>query len=291
MNPTLVATLAGTITAVAWGFGDWFSSRLAKKFDPIQINFGVSYMNIVLIAGLLALGHIIMPTAHQLLAITVAGVMTPAAYILFVKALKDGPVGVVVPLGNSYPLFTIMLSIVLLSQAFNSWQVGAMTGIVLGAMMLAYQRNRRQIPLRELHKDTALAVCAAFIWGFGFFVLNSVVADVNWQTITFFTEIVMFLVATFALIAVHGSRAPRLVRQALPNKLILGGGLVGAIGFVSFYVGSDYANNAVIPTVLSGCSTLVAALLGAILNHEKLGAMKRLGGALIVTGVIILNLA
>ncbi len=175
MNATLVATFAGLITALAWGFGDWLSAKGAKKFDPFQFNFGVSYVNLAVAAGLLAFTHIIVPTPSQLLAIITASVLIPVAYIIFVKALTHGPVGTVVPLGNSYPLITIALSIVILSQAFNAAQVGAMVGIVLGAMLLAYQKNRQQIPLKELHKDTALAVIAAIIWGFGFFVLNSTV--------------------------------------------------------------------------------------------------------------------
>jgi drug/metabolite transporter, DME family len=291
MNATLVATFAGLITALAWGFGDWLSSKAAKKFDPIQINFGVSYMNLVLVAGLLAYGHITVPAPNQLLAIVAAGVLTPVAYVIFVKALRSGPVGIIVPLGNSYPLVTIVLSIVILAQAFNAMQVGAMVGIVLGAMLLAYQKNRQQIPLRELHKDTMLAAVAAILWGLGFFVLNTVVGHVNWQTIALFMEIVMFGVAAAALLFVHGSNAPVLIKQALSSKIILAGGFVGAVGFVSLYVGSDYAKSAVIPTVLSGCSTLVAAALGAVFEHERLGAAKRAGAVLVVAGIIILNLS
>lgn len=290
MNATLVATFAGLITALAWGFGDWLSSKGAKKFDPVQFNFGVSYVNLIMVAGLLAFAHITIPAPGQLLAIVTASVLVPAAYIVFVKALSKGPVGIVVPLGNSYPLITVALSIVILSQAFDVMQVGAMVGIVLGAMLLAYQKNRQQVPLKELHKDTMLAVTAAIIWGFGFFVLNSVVGHVSWQTIAVFMETTMFLFALVALTLVYRSNTPGAIRQLFPDKVVLWGGLTGAIGFISLFIGSDYAKSAVIPTVLSGCSTLVAAALGAVFEHERLGVVKRVGAVLVVAGVIILNL-
>jgi drug/metabolite transporter (DMT)-like permease len=291
MNATLVATLAGSITALCWGFGDWLSAKGAKKFEPIQFNFGVSYVNLMLALGLLVFSRVTMPAPGQLLAILIASVLIPTAYIIFVKALANGPVGIIVPLGNSYPLVTVALTIAILSQAFGAAQVGAMAGIVLGAMLLAYQKNHQRIPLRELHKDTALAVLAAVIWGFGFFSLNTVAGDVSWQTTTVIIEIAMFVFALAALGSKYRSGTLAVIKKTLPDKIVLWCGFAGALGFISLFVGSDYAKSSVIVVVLSSCSTLVAAALGAVFERERLGALKRMGAVLVVGGIIVLNLA
>lgn len=166
-----------------------------------------------------------------------------------------------------------------------------MVGIVLGAALLAYQRNRQEIPLTELHKDTVLALIAASIWGLGYFILNSVVDDVSWQVIAVFTEMTMFCLAFIFLLAVRRSHTLRAIKQVSSDKLILIASVLGGVGFMSFYIGSDYAKSLVIPTVVSSCGTLIAAALGAMFDHEKLGTAKRAGAVLVVAGVIILNLA
>ncbi len=101
----------------------------------------------------------------------------------------------------------------------------------------------------------------------------------------------MFLFALAALAFVHRSNTLGAIRQLFPNKIVLWGGFTGAVGFISLFAGSDYAKSAVIPIVLSSCSTLIAAFLGAVFEHEKLGFGKRLGAALVVAGIIILNLS
>lgn len=56
------------------------------------------------------------------------------------------------------------------------------------------------------------------------------------------------------------------------------------------YMGSDKAGSVVVPTVLSAGGPLVASVLGAIVDKEKIGFYKRVGAVTIVAGIILLNL-
>ncbi len=291
MSPTLIATIAGLTTALCWGTGDWLSAKSTKKLGAMQINFAVSIAAVIMTTILFLVSDISMPTQGQFVAIGAGGTLITLAYIFFVKALATGPVGVIVPLGNSYPLVTVGLSIVILSEVFSTMQVAAMVGIVLGAALLAYEKNRNNIPIRELHKDTLLAAAAAITWGVAFFILDPVVGKVSWQTMYIVIEIFMFPLS-FALLAVtYKSKVFSAVKESASSKPALLAGAVGTLGFMAFYLGSDRAGSLIIPTVLSACGPLVASILGAVFDHEKLGTLKRAGAVLVVAGIIVLNIA
>jgi drug/metabolite transporter (DMT)-like permease len=291
LSPTLVATIAGLTTAVAWGTGDWLSAKSTRALGNVQINMGVSWMNLVVMAGLLTFADITVPPLHQLLAVMTTSLCATVAYLVFVRALRTGPVGIIVPLGNSYPLVTVGLSILILSQTFTAEQVLAMITIVAGAGILAYHKNTRNIPLMELHKDTALALIAAIIWGAGFFALNFVVGKASWQIISFFTELTGFCSAVVLMVVVYRSKVVAAAKETITYPITQIAGVAGAVGFLAIYIGSDRAGSAVIPTVLSGCGPLVASFLGAVVDHEKLGPLRRVGAVLVVIGIIVLNAA
>lgn len=256
-----------------------------------QVNLAVQSIDTLTGLAVFLLADFQMPALHQILAIMVGGTLITAAYLLFVRALTDGPVGVIVPIGNSYPLITILLSVVFLSEVFKAGQVAAMIGIIVGAALLAYQKNAQKIPVRELHKDTLLAVAAAVTWGFGFFLQNTVVGDLSWQTLFVTMEAATTLVTVLAFTVTYRARTVRAAGQAITHKPALLAGAVGAGGFVALYLGGEKAGSLIIPTVLSACGPLIASVLGAVIDKERLGILKRVGAAMIVSGIVILNLA
>lgn len=291
MNATLVATAGGTVTALCWGAGDWLSARSAKHLSAQQVNLAVQPANTLVALAVFLFSDFQFPTPHQALTIMAGSILITLAYLLFVKALAYGPVGVIVPIGNSYPLVTILLSIFILSEAFSAGQVGAMIGIVAGAGVLAYQRNTHKIPVRELHKDTLLAAAAAITWGLAFFVQNTVVKDLSWQTLYVTSEAVATLTTTFLFVAMYRSRTLEAGKKALAYKPGLLAGVAGASGFIGLYLGAEKAGSLIIPTVLSACGPLVTSAMGAVIDHERLGVLKRVGAVMIVAGIIILNVS
>jgi drug/metabolite transporter (DMT)-like permease len=292
MNATLIATIAGLITALCWGFTDWLTAKSAKKLSVVQVNLTIQAIDsLAALLVFLLFSGFHMPTAQQALAVGAGGILITIAYLLFVKALATSPVGVIAPLGNSYPLITILLSIFVLSETFSAGQVGAMIGIIIGASLLAYQKNRQKIPARELHKDTLLAAAAAVTWGLAFFIQDTVVKDLNWQTIFVTMEAVTTILSSLIFIVAYRTRTIAAARQAITYKPALFAGLMGALGFIAFYLGSDRAGSLIIPTVLSACGTLVASVLGAVFDKEKIGALKRVGAVLVVAGIIVLNVS
>jgi drug/metabolite transporter (DMT)-like permease len=290
MSPTLIATIAGLITAICWGTGDWMAAKSSKTLKPIDVNWAFSATGLLMAGVLMVVTDVQMPTIGQTMAIIASSTLITTAFILFVKALTAGPVGIIVPLGNSYPLITILLSIVFLNEIFNGRELSAMVGIVLGASVLAYEKNHKKIPLIELHKDTILAAAAAVVWGIAFFILGFVVDEIPWQTIVVTAYLYSFIMGSVLLAISRRGQIKRMMKKILTFRLVVVASIIGNFGGIALYVGSDYAGSIVIPAVLSGLGPLVASILGAVIDKEKLGTLKRVAAMLIVGCVIILNL-
>jgi drug/metabolite transporter (DMT)-like permease len=289
MSATLIATFAGIITAFCWGSSDYLSARSTKSLNPFQINFASQIAAFMVVGVMFLIFGLHIHQATDWWRIGLSGVLINTAFLIFVKALSGGVVGIIVPLGNIYPLFTILLSLAFLSLRFSAWQITAMVVIVLGAVFLAYEKNHAKLPLKEVHRKTVLALAAAVVWGVGFFVVSPVVGRESWQSITIASEVITTIFVMIVLWLASGRSVVAKAKAAFNSWTVLWIGWLGEAGFLVFYFGSGRSGSVVIPAVLSATGPLIASLWGRLFDHEKVGMIKRLGAVLTVLGVIVLN--
>ena len=291
MSDTLIATLAGLVTLFTWGTADWLAARSTKHYDTFEINFVVQSVSMILSAVVFIIYGLHVNDIGQVIRIALSSILIVTGYQVFITALSSGVLGIIVPLGNIYPLFTIVLSMVFLSTHIKSVQLAAMIGIILGAALLAYEKNAKKIPFRELHRESGLALTAAVIWGLGFFVLNPVVDKVSWQSVMIISEGTAFLLALLVIVAIKRRQTFQVFNRARQAKQPIVVGLLGTAGMVAVYFGSNKAGSVLIPTVLSAGAPLVTSLLGAVFEGERLNIIKRAGAVVAVSGIIVLNVA
>ncbi len=79
------------------------------------------------------------------------------------------------------------------------------------------------------------------------------------------------------------------MKISLSNRVPVLAGLVFIAGSIAFYFGSDRAGSVIIPAVIASSGPLVASILGAVVDKERIGALKRMGAIIIVAGIIALN--
>jgi len=289
MSATLIATAAGLATAVAWGTTDYLGARSTRKLRPIQISLVTELVSVTIAVVLYLMFGFHHVTLDQVIEIVGYSLCLNTAYLIFLKALSHGAVGVVVPLGNIYSLFTLLLAVASGQTHFKQAEFIAILTVIFGAVILAYEKNHDKIPLRQLHYKTMLAFAAAVIWGLGFFILNPVVTELPWQTITITSEVASIILVAMIFVATTPNNVARQVRQAFGSKVAYLTAVVGQIGMLTFYFGSHEAGNVVIPTVLSTCGPLVASFWGRVFDNEKIGWAKRVGAVLVVAGIIAIN--
>jgi drug/metabolite transporter (DMT)-like permease len=291
MSIIFIATIAGLIAALGWGTADWLLGKSSKQFDKHSVNFAVQLAGGVITVPLLFFGHVAGPTLPQVLNLLVVGLCITAAFTLFIRALSSGAVGVIVPLSYVHPILTLVLSAIFIGIVFTVWQVVAMVGIVIGAVILAYEKNQRKVPLRELHRETLLVLLATVFWGFGFFMVNLIVKDVAWQMVLGLMSLVQFVMAAMLLYILQRSQTLTVLRKSLTNISALVAGVTYRVGTVGFYIGGHRAGSIIIPVVLSSTAPLVASFWGRVIDREKIGLNKRVGAVIVVAGIIILNVA
>lgn len=292
MSTTFIATIAGLVAAFGWGTSDFLSARATRKLRPIQVSLAAEAVALCITCVLLTTAGLYIHTVEQAVRIVLYSICLNTAYFIFLNALSIGAVGIVVPISNAYPFFTLLLALVFQQVHFNMAEIGAMIAIVAGGVVLAYEKNHKKVPLQELHKKTLLATLSAVIWGLGFFILNPVANQLHWQSIAIVSEVFsVFLIGGFFLATTEHGMIRTSIKQVLNTKVVFACAAAGQLGMLSFYFSSSKASSVVIPTVLGACGTLVASLWGRLFDHERIGSIKRIGALVIVAGIIILNLA
>ncbi|HEX4774856.1 MAG TPA: DMT family transporter [Candidatus Saccharimonadales bacterium] len=291
MSVTFVATVCGIITAGGYGVGDWLTAKASKKTNKFDVNLAVQFFGTLILLPFLLTTHVRVPSFAQIGITLIISCCITTAYLLLIKALSIGSVGTVVPLSYGYPLPALLLSLIFLGTRFSGAQLVAMFCIIAGAIMLAYQKNQRQIPLRKLHEASLLAIISMLVYGVDFFLVGTLITKLPWQILD--VSVSLFLAMTAFILVLVSNRRNRLsaIKRALTNKTTFYAGISFSVGSIVFYVGSHRAGNIIIPTVLSSCAPLVASLLGATFDKEKIGILKRIGAVVVVTGIIILNVA
>lgn len=290
MNSVLIATLGGLVAALGWGSGDWLTAKLSKKFDKLELNLGANIPGLLVMLPILLMSSQAMPSGGFLARMWLAGALISAGFMCMVTALRSGAVGIVVPLSNIYAILTLALSTVFLGSVFNAWQILAIFIIVAGAVLLAYEKNHQKIPLKELHRETFFALVAALIWGVAFFLVNTMVGDFTWYVLSGWMTVFMTLNALLLVVLSNGSETLKVLKRPLKNKTIWLSGLAFQFGAMGFYIGSEKSRSVIIPAVIAAAAPLVSSGLAAVYDHEKVGLIKRLGAAVVVAGIIILNL-
>ncbi len=291
MTTIQIATVSGLIALISWGASDWLTGKTSKKLGSFETDFVISLPGVLMMAVILAFAGIHVPNLEVLLKITLVAALFTAAYLLFIKALSTGFVGIVVPLSSIYPLITLTLSLIFLNVVFVSSQFIAMLGIAAGAVFLAYEKNHNKIPIKVLHQETALALGASLAWGLAFFVVNDIVQKVSWQTLLGLLYFIGFAVTCTYLAIVHRSKTVEIMKKSLRNRVGVLSGVIAMIGNIAFYTGSEAAKSVIIITIIASGAPLVSSLLGAVFDKEKIGILRRVGAVMVVTGIVILNIS
>ncbi len=290
MNNVLLATISGVITALCWGTTDWISSKLTKKFKKLEMNFAFQLPSILIMIPILVIVGQPLPSINLILRLCLISCFFIVAFLFLLKALSMGSVGVVVPIANTYSLLTLALSSIFIGVVFSNFQIIAIAGIVLGVVLLVYEKNHEKIPIRVHHKATIYALFASAFWGLGFFLVDTVIGKVSWQMLTGITSTFM-VIFSFILIAItNRGEIISVLKKSLSIKLALFGGVIAQIGVISLYIGSDRSGSVVIPVVIASSSPLIASCLSTLYDNEKLGLIKRIGAVVVVAGIIALNL-
>ena len=287
----LIATVSGLSSALLWGVADWLTPRSKHKISFWQINLVVNLAGVFCYAVLfvLTLPHQL-PQTDVIIKTIIGSAFLTSGYLFFVKALTIGSVGVVVPLSSIYPVVTLILSIIFLDEVFSGRQIFAMIIIILGAVLLAYERNHQNLPLRTLHRANYLTMVAVLIWGVAFFILNPLINKNNWQYLLLILDVVGLIISFVLMAAVYKTQFISETKRAVANRNAWHAGSLLVAGTAALYWGAAQISNIIIPVVISSVSPLIATALEWQIDKKQLSLIKYAGAIIAVAGIILINL-
>ncbi|HSX15238.1 MAG TPA: DMT family transporter [Candidatus Saccharimonadales bacterium] len=292
MNTNVVAVLFGLAVAVGYGVADYWGARAAKKVGAVTSLVGI---NLVMLALYVA-AYAFLPgdkpalTAGGLGFAVGGSLLLNTASILFFKGLVVGPVSLVSPISAAYPLFSVLLA-VLLGTRLSGLQVGAIVVIVAGVMTAAGLFNASTGKKRALAGPT-LAAASAVFYGTGFSCMAQASTRIGWQpaTLVEFVVLGVSVLAAAPLVAPH-ERVFKNLGKSFRNVFVLAGGVVAVLTIATFNLGFTHEHTGgAITIAVSACYPAITVVLALRHFKEKVRPLQLAGAAVSIAGVILLSL-
>jgi len=282
---------------MTWSSTTIFLRTLSTRLDPFLVNGLRAAAGMLVIIPLVfitgGLPDYQRLTAPHLLFLTgsviVGGVVGDALYI---SSLKTLGVSRAFPITNSYPIFTVIFSALLLGERIEATTLGGMALVLMGVYLVARPRGRVQtapldtIAPRQLLQGVALALATSALWGLasclvalGLQGINSIVANS--------VRVPVVVLLSLAIAAQRRQMgAMRLVDRAMVRSLLLAGLLGWGISG-SLYVTAVQLAGPSKTAIVSCTAPLSAVPLSVIFLKERPGRYVAIGTILSVLGVVL----
>lgn len=286
--------LLGLVTALTWGGADFLARFATHRIGTLRTMFYMQATGFVLLTiflpwlggwGHLADGSGWQPWAWGLLAGCINAVSTLALY----RSFEIGKMAVVAPLSASYPVLTIVLSI-LTGERLTALRGAGIVFTLLGMLVVAHgehQADENAVePARRAGEGVGWAMCSALgfgllFWLFGIRIIPRVGAT---QTVWMIRLTCTILVGGVILLARQPMRLPR----GEVRLLALGTGILDTSAFVLCAYGMRMEQVAII-SVLSSLYGAVTVALAAIFLREHVSRQQWAGIVSIFVGIYLIS--
>ena len=275
----LIATIAGLMSALFWGLGDYYAARTSKNHNEYFATFIIQTIGLLPILPFIFVYGLNVDTPISLLIAGLSALFFTTAYISYLKAFSVGNVGIVAPVANSYAIVTLLIGITFLGAQLTSAQIGFVVIIVAGIITVSMKKNAESVPLYK-NKSLLWALLTAVLWGVAFVFVDIIIDSYRWFELFFLTFFgVILFSGIFAMIK---RKKEKIIKQTKTlfitkaNKFApwMAGLLLGG-GSIAFYLGIESTGSVVIPVVIASTSPLVTSIAARFVDKEKLTVIQR----------------
>ncbi|MEM2883011.1 MAG: DMT family transporter [Nitrososphaerales archaeon] len=203
---------------------------------------------------------------------------------LYIYALKTAGVARVMPVANTYPLFSTLGAFLFLGEGLTPYIILGAVFIVAGLWLISPGRDYRDAgEVGFTPRSFFLTLSCAPIWAAGILLLGYAL---NYYSVIVLNAVRLPLIALI-LLGVAYARGLNTIRLSRHTVMILASaGLLGlTVGNILFLLGIDSIGVAkAVP--LSSTSPIFSTIVGAVFLREKVSLRVYLSAVLIVLGII-----
>jgi len=285
--------LLGIVMAFSFGTSDFLSKGVTTKIGP--------YRTTVYILTLSGLGALIpaffLKSSFAISALYAAVLVLIAAttflsFASLYRAYNRGMLSLTAPIVNSFPAFSVALSVVFLGVTFSFGAIVALAAIIVGIILVSTSLSdlRRRIFTRN--QPLAPGVGSAF--------LASIFFGVSWAAFGFATQHIGYLLPAVAVRlggAAVGVALIPVIKPKFPTpsagwlRTVLVMATLETVGLVIFSLGVTIAPSpATVPILATfgGISAAVTVAYAIVLLKERLEINHIIGVVCLITGVVTL---
>ena len=277
------------IALISWGIGDFLIQRSARKFgDAISLFFITAFAAIVLFPFVITDLFSLVQEGDQgtllLLLLTTAVILFASLFDF--EALRIGKIAVIEPIYAFEIIITATLGSLIIREHLSSTQILLIIAITIGIALVSL-KGFAHLKTIKWEKGVVYALLATCAMGGANFLFGVGSRETHPLLINWFTS---FGMASVLFVYLFRSGKLGLIKKDLQRyaPLIFSVSIIDNIAWVSFAY-STLTIPIAISTGISESYITLAALLGLIVNREKLKAHQYAG--LVVTPVAAVLLA
>jgi drug/metabolite transporter (DMT)-like permease len=286
--------LLGLLTALSWGGSDFLARFATHRIGTLRTMLYMQFTGFILLTIFLpwlgGWGHLADGSGWQPWAWgALAGTLNFLATLTLYRSFEIGKLAVVAPISASYPVLTVLLSL-LTGEHLRAPRAGGIAFTLLGVVLVAGGEKtadaKDEDGLQRSGKGIALALSSAVGFGFLFWLLGTRIVPATGATQTVWLIRLTSTALTAALIL--AARKPIEPPTDRVASWILGMGLTDTAAFVMNNFGMRFEQVAVV-SVLASLYGAVTVGLAAIVLREHVSRWQWLGIISIFAGIFLIS--
>jgi len=297
MQPESLGILIAFLHALTWAGTTIMLRSLSTKMDVYLINGVRTFVAMFVILPLVVLtggiGDYQLLTPFRILllsgSVVLGGVFGDAFYMSSLRLLG---VNRAFPISNTFPLFTVLFSVLFLGEQVG-WAMiaGAVltllgVGIVARAKGAAVEVDGSPLSSSRLVKGSLLALATAVVWGIATVAISVGAEGINSAVATSVRVPVVALLSSLAAARGGGLRRLRSLDRHTIGSLVLAGVLGWGIGATLFTASVQLAGPSK-AAVIGTLAPLFGVPLAKIFLHERPTRHVLVGTLLTIAGIIL----
>ncbi|MEM3202440.1 MAG: DMT family transporter [Candidatus Micrarchaeaceae archaeon] len=279
LNPGVIF---GIVALLGYGIGDYIEALVARKIGALIAAFW-SYVFSAIFSLLILLIFFsnFYISLFNLALLVSAGLFGAIAYFTFFKGFEKGEIAIVSPLSNSFPIVTVLLGIIFLTEPlFLSSYIGIFL-VIFGTIFMSI-KNSKHINAVSLSLKCGIATMLSF--GLMLFFISIAAPASGWIIPIVIIELIGLIIYAPILVAKGKFTFPS--HSALP--LIVQSIIIMTAFFAVSY--GEYLNYSLVVVPISSAAPMITVFLAFIIAKEKISRQHLIGIAAILLGIIFLGL-
>jgi|SRR5208282_158888 len=288
----------GLLTALSWGSADLFARFATRKIGTLRTMLYMQLTGFILLTLVMrwlgGWGHLTdgsgwRPWAWGIL----AGLLNAAGTLALYRSFEIGKMSIVAPLSASYPVLTLLLSVMTGERLTLARLVGmglAILGVILVARGETQPGDANPIdPVTQPAKSrlgVGWALMAAVVYGVMFWLLGiRVVPLLGGAPTVWIIRLTCVISAALVILVAGKSMAPPSRKD---SPWILGVGILDTSAYVFNNLGLQLEQISVV-SVLASLYGAVTVGLAALLLHERVSRLQWVGIVSIFAGIVLIS--